>query len=921
MEHSYRRITYRIIVLLAVGLSLSSPVMAFVSPFTEVTAITDSLTGVSASSAAWGDYDNDGDLDILLAGSNVAIYRNDAGTFVDIEAGLASAYGGSVAWGDYDNDGDLDILLTGYDGSAYTSIVYRNDAGSFTDISAGLQGRTYSSAAWGDYDNDGDLDILLLGSGSGTVYRNDDGIFTGTDAFFSSYTHGKGAAAWGDYDNDGDLDVLVTDQYPNSFIYENDGGSFTEAVPLPGVYDAEVAWGDYNNDGDLDLLFTGYTGSTRYTVLYENNEGVFSGHYVGSTGLTDVEDASVAWGDYDNDGDLDILLSGWTGSSTFARVYQNNGDDTFTDIVAGLSAVSSGSAVWGDYDNDEDLDILLSGFNGATYISKVYENNSLVANTAPTAPTGLQSSVIQDTVTLSWDIATDTEPDAGGLSYNLRVGTTAGGDELMPTHADGITGYRLIPALGNVQANLRWFLYDLPDGTIYWSVQSIDLAFAGSAFAAEDSFLIAVPPATPQSLEVGTDYYTIGSVPLIWNQNTEGDFLRYRIYMDTSPVPTAVIDSTNAIGDTTVSISGLSPGTTYYFRITAVDEGLRESGFSNEVNVTPADNSLMTDSLALVDLYISTDSTNWTTKWDLNVPLSGWSGVSLSLGRVYRLSLSDNNLSGAIPASIGDLVNLDRLYLNDNDLTAVPGELDSLSLLAYLYLYNNQLVDLPDLSPLSSTLTSLRVYGNKLTFEDIEPNIGISGFSYSPQDSVGAEKDTTVEAGTSLALLVSVGGTANQYQWMKDGYYISGATDDTLTLDPVSESDSGSYVCRIRNTIATRLTLYSRPIHVVVTPTVSVSVQDALPNEFALRQNYPNPFNPTSTIQYDLPKAANVSLVVYDILGRETVKLVDQEMQPGYNNAVWDARDHAGRAMPSGIYIARLVTQEYTKVIKMVLLK
>ncbi|MCK4579260.1 MAG: hypothetical protein KAU50_10750, partial [Candidatus Marinimicrobia bacterium] len=58
------------------------------------------------------------------------------------------------------------------------------------------------------------------------------------------------------------------------------------------------------------------------------------------------------------------------------------------------------------------------------------------------------------------------------------------------------------------------------------------------------------------------------------------------------------------------------------------------------------------------------------------------------------------------------------------------------------------------------------------------------------------------------------------------------------------------------------------------------------------------------TIQYDLPKAANVSLVVYDILGREIVKLVDQEMQPGNHKAVWDGRDRAGRVMPTGIYIA-----------------
>ncbi len=94
-----------------------------------------------------------------------------------------------------------------------------------------------------------------------------------------------------------------------------------------------------------------------------------------------------------------------------------------------------------------------------------------------------------------------------------------------------------------------------------------------------------------------------------------------------------------------------------------------------------------------------------------------------------------------------------------------------------------------------------------------------------------------------------------------------------------------------------------------------------VPKEFILFQNHPNPFNPSTSIQFELPDLTEVELIVYDILGREVITLVDQEMQPGYHRAVWDAKDHAGRAMPTGIYIARLVTQEYAKSIKMLLLK
>ncbi|MEZ4638726.1 MAG: FG-GAP-like repeat-containing protein [Caldilineaceae bacterium] len=130
--------------------------------------------------AAWGDYDNDGDLDILLTGwtlsSGLCVYRNIGGTFSDVTAGLTDIRVSAAAWGDYDGDGDLDILLSGNDSSGPVTQVYRND-GTVTDINAGLIGADFGDVAWGDYDNDGDLDILLTGSnGSGRVaqiYRND----------------------------------------------------------------------------------------------------------------------------------------------------------------------------------------------------------------------------------------------------------------------------------------------------------------------------------------------------------------------------------------------------------------------------------------------------------------------------------------------------------------------------------------------------------------------------------------------------------------------------------------------------------------------------------------------------------------------------------------------------------------------------
>jgi hypothetical protein len=93
------------------------------------------------------------------------------------------------------------------------------------------------------------------------------------------------------------------------------------------------------------------------------------------------------------------------------------------------------------------------------------------------------------------------------------------------------------------------------------------------------------------------------------------------------------------------------------------------------------------------------------------------------------------------------------------------------------------------------------------------------------------------------------------------------------------------------------------------------------PNQFTLHQNYPNPFNPTTSLRFDLPKTGNVALIIYNVMGREVARLVDGYMEPGYHQAQWDRRSAIGRELPSGIYIARLVAPEYSKSIKMVLLK
>ena len=463
--------------------------------FAGASPIAKQTTTLTATSICWGDFDNDGDLDILLSGfTNIGavaqIQANDgSGVFSDIGAGLPNMRDCSVAWGDYDNDGDLDILLTGADANGALARVYRNDGGIFTDIGAGLPGLSYCSVAWGDYDNDGDLDILLTGitsSGSiSEIYRNDAGSFSAIGAGMPGVAFSS--VAWGDYDKDGDLDILLTGDTGSGYItriYRNDGGgTFTNAsLGLPGVAYGSVAWGDYDNDGDLDFLLTGDTGTAYLSVVYQN---LGSGTFVPTAGLTAVAKSSVAWGDYDKDGDLDILLSGDTGTEIVTLIYRNNGDNSFTDIEAGLPGVCDSSVAWGDDDNDGDLDFVILGYTGSDFLIAIFRNTSSGSNVAPSAPTNLAATVDGGAITFSWDPASDDTTPAAGLSYNLRVGSAPGAGDILSGMADVNTGYRRVVQLGNTNQRTSWTLHLPAEGDYFFSVQAIDASFLASPFAME----------------------------------------------------------------------------------------------------------------------------------------------------------------------------------------------------------------------------------------------------------------------------------------------------------------------------------------------------------------------------------------------------------------------------------------------------
>lgn len=101
----------------------------------------------------------------------------------------------------------------------------------------------------------------------------------------------------------------------------------------------------------------------------------------------------------------------------------------------------------------------------------------------------------------------------------------------------------------------------------------------------------------------------------------------------------------------------------------------------------------------------------------------------------------------------------------------------------------------------------------------------------------------------------------------------------------------------------------------------SIQTEGNLPKRFALHANFPNPFNPTTVIKYDLPKASEVRLVVYDVLGRRVRTLVEAQMSPGFHTQLWDGKDARGMALASGLYFVRLQADGFKKTHKMTLLQ
>ena len=366
---------------------------------------------------AWGDYDNDGWLDLYVTGNmepDVLYHNNRDGTFSESEfsaqVSQPLALSGGAVWADYDNDGWQDLYVVNYG----TNALFKNESGAgFRDVTlnAGIgDSGKGTTATWGDYDGDADLDLYVANwscfpecgdptehdLARDTLYRNNgDGTFTdvSTALAYNELLGSAFTASFVDYDDDGDQDIyVINDMFKNpigNILWRNDGAGcgewcWTEASIEAGartlIHGMGLAVGDYDNDLDLDFYFSDMV---NHMVLLQNQGDSTFADNARKAGVSVGPSSAVGWGtvffDYDNDGWLDLYLTTtefiqfdiYKGPEAMLAelpnyLFKNVGDGTFVDVTPNSwheQPQPSMGVAYADFDQDGWVDMVVGNWN------------------------------------------------------------------------------------------------------------------------------------------------------------------------------------------------------------------------------------------------------------------------------------------------------------------------------------------------------------------------------------------------------------------------------------------------------------------------------------------------------------------------------------------------------------------------------
>ncbi|RLD65364.1 MAG: hypothetical protein DRI84_06945, partial [Bacteroidetes bacterium] len=468
--------------------------------------------GTQNSTLKWIDFDNDNDFDLAVISSKyINIYKNFGNDSFALQNNYSFPFVLYRGIGDFDKDGDIDILA-----STSSNTIFLNtlpDSTGFDTISITVP-TAYLRSGWLNIFNRKQTDII----GTESFYSNPPpyycNYFYESDSlinyslkltindtgYFVTYSSFNGNIFCHNYDvnNDGYFDFVSI-----RCINFNNGidsiNRFTRYVysKNPFYYPSAILYfNDINNDGYIDkslsTKFSSYEGRVKF---YKNNQQDTFVEVV-NTGIDTTLNSPQCFFDYNNDGKIDLLISKANGNNAIYANFSSNSNYYFTEnsLITNLNKNYYTAAV-ADYDNDGDVDIamlLLDSVNFIYYIA-LYRNDSTPPNTPPTAPLTMWTTIDSTKVIFHWNRATDVETPQITLSYNLMVGTSSKAIDITSPMADTVTGFRRVVELGNAQLNNFYILdksiFNIGD-TVYWSVQTIDNGFGYSPFSQEGSAII-----------------------------------------------------------------------------------------------------------------------------------------------------------------------------------------------------------------------------------------------------------------------------------------------------------------------------------------------------------------------------------------------------------------------------------------------
>jgi len=471
-----------------------------------------SITGLPQlgnSKIAVADFDDDLDLDVFISGTDLGgfiqsglYYNNGSFTFLDAGISIPKLINGDISIADFDKDNAIDIVISGDNANGKTrTYLYRNNKnGTFSPVVTPFVQLSNSSSVWLDIENDGDMDFIISGKDSNSLLKMELYInnltlgfstitSTGITAFYS------GSLAVGDFNRDGYPDLIVSginasSRFSDVYIGDGKGKFLPQNYNLPKVAFSKISVVDFDSDGYQDFSIQGANQTNiQETKIYRNNQGL--AFVPLTTPITPTDVGTFSCADVNNDGSPDIFSTGRTnGNDKMTELFTFSGANSFAISSSNIVATSFSDAQWADFDNDLDVDLIVSGFSSGGPITYIYENNSTINNSIPMFAGVRQCIVSADSVKLGWAAFIDAQTPSEGLSYNIWVSIDKNTFSSFSTSTELTTGYNKANTLGKYNSTTSGWLKNFAEGKYYWRVQAIDASLKGSLFSPIDSFAV-----------------------------------------------------------------------------------------------------------------------------------------------------------------------------------------------------------------------------------------------------------------------------------------------------------------------------------------------------------------------------------------------------------------------------------------------